>query len=195
MFEYLFLGWLPSDDAEWLLWIEGIKTAATALTAVGLLFTYLSLRRTTRQHQVTVLSDIQESWIKIYPTRNTLLATDYRQIAWDELDYQDILARPEWLEVVGPVANFYEFLGLLVHQKYVRPEVLFVLVTVDKNSRRNADPLISQLRETYRGDLYIYWDYLLKVWEQTPAKAPPGWQASTKPKPVTKFRKPPRIRT
>ena len=161
---------------EWNWW-EILKTGASVATAFGLILTFISLRGTRRQHQVSVLSSIQDTWIAIYPTRNTLLARHYSPAEWEVREPKDILSCSEWLDIVGPVANFYEFLGVLVYRGYVRPETLFVLVTVDKITRQNADPLISRLRQTYRADLYVFWDYLIDMWDKHPATVPRGYEA------------------
>lgn len=159
---------------NWLIILEIIKTGAGLVTAYGLVLTFQSLQRTTRQHQISVLSSIQETWIKIYATRNKLLAQQHDPAEWKGREPKDILSCSTWLDVVGPVANFYEFLGILVYKGYVRPETLFVLVTVDRITRQNADPLISQLRHSYRPDLYVFWDYLIDMWDKHPALVPAG---------------------
>ncbi len=75
----------------------------------------------------------------------------------------EILKSDVWLNVVRPVANFYEFIGLLVHKRYIDASVAFALVTPDVESRENAAPIIDALRQKYRKDLYLFWDELIRL--------------------------------
>lgn len=147
------------------------STVFGALALFGLLLTYWNLKRSADQREVSTLLALQQRWNDIYATRNALRHLDLETpamralLAQDKTEEQsckDILTSEVWLKIVRPVANFYEFVGLMVSDGHISAERLFVLVTVDDMSWSKARPFIERLG-SYRRDLYVYWDELRRI--------------------------------
>ena len=104
----------------------------------------------------------------------------------DDLSQGDRYA-DEWAKL-RDVCNFFEFLGVSLHEDHIEAEPLFVLVTVDVfKDIENGQPVsvadgvmysrlkgpIEYLRAVYRPDIYWYYDeYLLPRYKQHKPKKP-----------------------
>lgn len=159
--------------------VEVVRLVASIMLAVGVLLSFLSLQSTRRslrmsakQNEVSILHDVQNRWNEIYSSRNRLRGSDFTRTNWHSMEVNDILTSKEWLEVVRPVANFYEFIGLVVFKGYIQLDTVLVLVTMDEQSRERAAPLIDALKAHYRDDLYVFWDYLIDESRKVKASRP-----------------------
>lgn len=96
-------------------------------------------------------------------------------------DYRRLMASDFWRKDLRPVFNFYEFLGLMIHQGNISAKEAFVLVSVDhydwdQLAEDGRDPLETSFRDgdffkkvedylkllrTYRRDIYVFYDYFL----------------------------------
>jgi hypothetical protein len=161
---------------------------STLFAAIATLFSFLQIQKNTIQmkHQqqaerARVFMEITDRWSKIYPIRNHALAAPV--VSKEDLlknygrDYKAYLDSQEWKDLRG-VCNFFEFLGVVLHQKFITPGELFVLVTVDVFKQEAAGHVeqvpdgvmysrlkgpISYLREVYRPDIYVFYDQYLLV--------------------------------
>lgn len=160
--------------------------SASAITIVAI-FTYFQIRAARKQFELQKLAErtrsfmmIADRWSEIYNVRNAALGGSI--LTRDELltkyqrNYKKFLASAEWKEL-RPLCNFFELLGTVLHRKYIDPDDLFVLVTVDVFKENNDGTEehvpegvmysrlkgpIEYLREVYRSDIYWFYDqYLL----------------------------------
>jgi len=175
-------------DYSWLgqNWMELARLIGSSILALGVWLAFLNLRNSriaaqisakqselsTRQQEVAILSQVQDRWNSIYETRNKLRTTKFHLVNWAGMEPEEILKHKDWIEIVRPVANFYEFVGLIISKGYIAPETALVLVTADRASRMNASPLIDALRSKYRDDLYLFWDELIEIGERVEALTP-----------------------
>jgi hypothetical protein len=161
---------------------DAIQVVLSFLAVIGLAMTFLSLQRGAQQRQLSALSSVQDRWNAIYEARNALIGLDLKAPeVWgllnsdlsDDARRDKIMRSEVWLKTVRPVANFYEFIGMMVHEGYISARVLLVLVTVDDSSWEKAQPFIAALTKTgYRPDLYVFWRYLIERRRGTPALLP-----------------------
>ncbi len=161
---------------------------------IALLWQLWSLARQTRyQQQVNraeMFMHLSEKWTSVLDFRYKLLNSPTKATVEDIAAHhgspQKLFQDDIWKNM-RPVLNFYESLGLMIHQRYVSPEEAFVLITVDgpceegkSNFYTKARPYLDYLRAHYRPDIYIFYDKaLIPVYQAYMAKPfqprPPAW--------------------
>ena len=129
------------------------------------------LRRVDRTFRSQIFMQISDKWSVIYPQRNRVLnsePTTLKQLQEKYAgNYRSFLASEEW-NGIREVCNFFEFLGVILHQGFIEAGPLFALVTVEDaegNTSSNLRPYIAFLRKHYRPDVYVFYDYLLEQYE------------------------------
>ncbi|MEQ1695238.1 MAG: hypothetical protein ABL901_05285 [Hyphomicrobiaceae bacterium] len=185
-------------------WVSAIGTwTGMIFTVLALFLAGYQLRRQANTARAESFSRIAHEWTAMYKARNDVISgqvviTDsrgerhvHKLKTLDELEElyptYDLFFKNcvEWPEI-RQLCNFFEKLGVAVHQRFLEPQFLFILVTVDTKS---ADPLnpdgpgaielhlapyIQYLRGgkpgkksrriAYRKDIYVFYDYLLNEW-------------------------------
>ena len=169
--------------------VAGIISALAIVSAA--VFAFFQIKWAASSDRARIFMKIADRWSDIYDARNHVLAEPV--LTKDAIferhgrDYKKFLASDEW-KAIRPVCNFFEFLGVILHQKFIRGEELFVLVTVDvfKEIVDREDVLvpdgvmfsklrgpIEYLREVYRPDIYVLYDkFLLKQYRSRGALTP-----------------------
>jgi hypothetical protein len=151
---------------------------------VTVLFSVIQLRNAIKGLQggdkafrAQIFMQITDKWSAIYKQRNAVLESEPTTVKQleenknyqenDRPSYRKFLASEEW-KGIREVCNFFEFLGLTLHQGFIEAGPLFVLVTVeDKEGKmsRNLRPYIAYLRKHYRPDIYVFYDYLFEQYK------------------------------
>jgi len=169
---------------------ESLATIGSAVVgAVGLLFIawqVYQLRVQTRSAQQVHRS---EMFLHLVDKWSETLTSRYKVLNEEEVDYEtlrkkyktssDLFNSKEWADL-RKVLNFFEIVGLMVHQDYVTAKEAFVLVSVDHYEQddareirtfeegkfyRRAQPYLQYLRKHYRSDIYVFYDrYLLPLY-------------------------------
>jgi len=114
--------------------------------------------------KIQTLLDVRDSWTEclshIYKFRQNRV--DYTGLR-DKFDnLQDFMADELWQGRLRQICNFYEYVGLLVHHEILEANTILVFVTVEPGDRKIADEAITWLREDYKEDIYLYWDWLIE---------------------------------
>jgi hypothetical protein len=128
-------------------------------------------QRGDKSFRADIFMKIADKWSAIYETRNTVLnaePTTLEQLEAKYTNYRPFLASAEW-KGIREVCNFFEFLGVVLHEGFIDKGPLFVLVTVqDKEGKmsRNLKPYIQYLRKHYRPDIYIFYDHLFEQYQK-----------------------------
>jgi hypothetical protein len=165
-----------------IVWAATISAIAAAVAAV---FNYLQSRRSAKQlsiqqksERARIFKEIADRWSDIYQKRNDVLAapilTQADLMNTYRNNYKQFLKTKEWTNL-RDVCNFFEYLGVMLHEGYIEPGPLFVLVTVDvyvdvENGQETKNDIgvmysrlkgpIDYLRHVYRRDIYVFYDYL-----------------------------------
>jgi len=163
-------------------------TIPLIIAAVSSLFAFLAAAASWRQAQaakqgimiqeqssrVHALLDVRDRWTDclphLYQFRHN--ADNFRNIRQKYSTVQEFMASPEWGQMLRPICNFYEFIGVLAHHKILQKDTILVFVTVNPADRQVADEAIKWLREDYRDDIYLYWDWLVENCEKCKACNP-----------------------
>lgn len=151
-----------------------VANAVTIVTAfAALIFAFFQLRaeiRAARRQaelqqsagQASMLLEMAHEWNRIYGQRNAVLSMNIDLDAI-KAKYADAPNRyfltEEWA-TIREVANFYNYCGLIIWKKYIDPQVLFVLVTLDQRIYDKLEPLILWLKAVYRPDIYDFFLWL-----------------------------------
>jgi hypothetical protein len=150
--------------------------ATIIISTLGLLATVSiavsQLRRVDRTFRAQIFMQISDKWSVIYPQRNRVLnsePTTLKQLQEKYAgNYRPFLASEEW-NSIREVCNFFEFLGVILHEGFIEAGPLFALVTVEDAEGKtsgNLGPYIAFLRKHYRPDVYEFYDYLLGQYEK-----------------------------
>ncbi|HWT13240.1 MAG TPA: hypothetical protein VN231_10845 [Allosphingosinicella sp.] len=154
--------WNISPDAI----SAGATLASAILAALGIWFVWRQLRALSQQSRSQIFLDLADRWTAIYPARIQVLgmkATSVEALIAKYPDYRQLFAEEFWPKM-RELLNFFEVVGLMIHQKFITAPEVFVLVSVDREGDMNAvlQPYINFLRLTYRDDIYKFYDeYLL----------------------------------
>lgn len=182
------------SDFQWLVGMSNIVSAAIAIG--GLAFIWNQFRQINRQNKeieqsnhANMMLDLSQRWSEVLTKRYTVMqrlnADNTDDIDIDRKFNRDVsafMASDFWRNELRPVLNFYEFLGLMIHQGNISKDEAFVLVSVDsfdwdkltnngEKSRRETSykdgdfyqkvsPYLEFLRD-YRNDIYAFYDYFL----------------------------------
>ncbi|HEX4032732.1 MAG TPA: hypothetical protein VHX20_20400 [Terracidiphilus sp.] len=189
-------------------WWHGILGQATASTFASFLSAFFAMIaavaswsqvRVNSKHagsqdravRADIFLKIADRWSRVLLIRRNLIDKG-KVTTYQELDAQygprarDYLISDEWQKTMRPICNFYEILGVMLEQRSIEPEALFVLVTVDTVNKfeghdaagnplqqvglaihRQLQGPIEYLRRNYRSDIYVYYDkYLLQAYLQ-----------------------------
>lgn len=112
--------------------IAGAAAASAMGTLVSALLLYRTIRLSARGQQAQIFLEISQKYDAIYSKRNQLLRDG---IDWDELNrryttYEELVNSKEWREF-RDVAGCFEFIGVLVKNKYINENVLFDMIVVN----------------------------------------------------------------
>lgn len=178
-------------------------TALTGMVGLILIIAQLwyvtrQIKRTRHQFELSqsaetsrLFIEVMDRWAAQYENRCSLLAkvaTTAEALKGRFEGPSDLLAGDEWQQEIRPILNFFEFLGVLLNNDKLDKddirEKIFTLVTVDVYPnqtyvRENGTlyqhlmPYVKYLRDTYRTDIYEYYDKQLvpKYIEYQEAKA------------------------
>ncbi len=175
--------------ASWFADAGGISQTLSGLAAlVGIYLIWVQIKDVKRARRAEIFLDLADRWTAIYPQRLAVLKLpplDQNKVGENYgHDYRKLFRDPIWQDMRA-LLNFFEVVGLLVHQKFITPAEVFVLVSVDHFGGHCNDPAscapdapdplpedgtvfailkpyLAFLRETYRSDIYCFYDqYLL----------------------------------
>ena len=165
-----------------------LTTISSVAAAISSFHAFRQIRGQSRTFELMMLTDIAKKWGSLYATRNAVMNSTIDGEALHNHhgnDYVKFLNSPEWKDI-REVCHFFEMVGLYLHEGYIKPDVLFVLVTVDDPEGKMSGkliPIINYLREVYRPDIYVFYDqYLLPIFLKM-RKENKGW-AGKKPRSV-----------
>ncbi len=194
--------------------ISAIVAIASLLIAVaGIIFVWVQLRQIKYQglkdekaNHAGMMLDLAQRWSEVLKSRYDVMKKlrDPKAHKVDiEQDFNNdcskLMDSDFWTGELRKVLNFYEFLGLMIHQGNIDPDEAFVLVSVDhfnwdslrKDGKEREDttfedgdfyqkvaPYLDLVRE-YRTDIYVFYDqYLAEIYHANRLKPflpkPPG---------------------
>lgn len=187
-FEYV-VGWSNIISAI-------VAIASLLIAAAGIFFVWVQLRQIKYQglkdekaNHAALMLDLAKRWSEVLEARykvmqklrspdafNVDIAKDFHN------DCSRLMDSDFWKDELRKVLNFYEFLGLMIHQGNIDANEAFVLVSVDhfnwdslreEHGKEREDttfkdgdfyqkvaPYLDLVRE-YRTDIYVYYDYYL----------------------------------
>jgi hypothetical protein len=154
--------------------IGAIATAIGALaTAVTAALVYLQVQRMREAVEQSKLSDvlnacftISDRFDKLYEVRNELLK-DETDLSWAFFSEKyktkiAILNSPEWNRL-RKIAGLYELIGSLVHNKMIDARIIFDFLGIQVSLWAKAKDLTLEMRKIHIPDLWIHWEYLVKL--------------------------------
>lgn len=150
-----------------------------------------------RSFQAQMLLDLSKRWTEVLPARYKVMeqlktencCLQLIMKAGKKRPYEEFFASEFWQKDLRQVLNFYENLGLLIRQGYLREDEAFVFVSVDTFGGKAVDvenatfyqkikPILNYLRSGYRPDIYAFYDgWLLPRYCQHTPLIPDGWNA------------------
>jgi hypothetical protein len=132
---------------------------AAGISAIQGFIARRSTELTDHYGRTQLLLNVTDRWTAVLPVRYRVRQKTYDNVqSYGSVD--KFLASEDW-QLARQVCNFYEFVGLLVYHRMLRVSTLLVFVTVDPADFERLRPAITYLRENYRSDIYLFWDYLL----------------------------------
>jgi hypothetical protein len=145
--------------------IAALATAAAAMvTALMAYFVYRQADLMQRTHDTGVLLEILRRSHDNYPIRTKLRGKKLDWYKYNE-DYPTIeqkLTNREWYDM-SDTGSFFDFIGAMVKYKYVNPEILFSIITIDENLWNDNKDFIDNMRIEYTSDLWSHWEYLIDL--------------------------------
>lgn len=152
-------------EIEWAIFGAVVSSVAAALaTIASLLQAQLTMRGVKLQDQdgrVNVLLSVDQRWSEtlksLYKMRHQ--AEEFRNAPAKYAAVTEFMASEYW-QTLRIVCNFYEFVGMLAFHKILRIETLLVIITVRRDDYEIARASIERLRQDYRPDIYLFWDWL-----------------------------------
>ena len=145
-----------------------LAVAIAVLTCVAVVGTLwidiISNRRAMRTERAQLYFTISERWAVVlkalYRTRGTP-PPSLEELEDTYPNVRDFMQTGAWKDDYRLICNFFEDMGLIVHQKSLPVTTIQVLVTVSENDYRLMRPVLQYLRKHYRPDIYVLWNYLL----------------------------------
>jgi len=140
-----------------------VITAMTLL--IGLLLNVRSSNRARRVEMANVYFKVAERWTAtlslLYQVRN-MPPPSLEELEKKYPNAKDFMATDEWRSNYRLICNFFEDMGLFVHNKNIPLGTRRVLVTISEDDYLLMKPVLDYLRNNYRQDIYIFWNYLLR---------------------------------
>lgn len=142
-----------------------VSSVGAAVASVAAVLQIQSMRKGVQLQdqagRVSVLLDVMNRWSNtlpaLYEVREKAGEFQNAQAGFEKVT--DFMRSDYWAKL-RVVCNFYEFVGLLAYNGVLRLETLLVIITVRASDYELAKPSIDRLRQDYRKDIYLFWDWL-----------------------------------
>jgi hypothetical protein len=120
------------------------------------------LRLQDQNGRVSVLTQLSDRWTEVlkealYDIRKDSVSFANAHTSFNSA--RDFMGSHHW-QKMRKMCNFYEFVGLLVFNKILHLETVLVIITVQGGDYAIAKSTIDRLRNEYRPDIYLFWDWL-----------------------------------
>lgn len=153
-----------------------VLSAVTAASLMGgLVLNWRAGKRASRTEQAALYFDLSERWSVVlsllYQIRLTPPPT-VEELRRTHPDVRTFLMTENWRELYRPICNFFENVGLIVHNRNLDIETVRVLITVNEEDYVALSPILEYLRRHYRNDIYVFWDYLISASRSADALSP-----------------------
>lgn len=150
---------------QWVFANAAFVDVAVLVGIAALIFQMRGLVQTARADQSRFYLEIAQRWTDILKLLYHVRNNPPPDLATLQAQYPDpklFMQTPEWQQTYRPICNFYEDVGLMVKTGNLSIKELTVLVTIIDSDYLLLKPVISYLREKYRPDIYIFWNYILE---------------------------------
>jgi hypothetical protein len=153
-----------------------VQIFANIAITIAVIFGALQLRLSSKTSSATLLRDLFDKNAELRNNFNNLRdnAPPYDELVDQYPDVFTLRTLPQ-LEPLFQIGHHYEYIGLIVKKRFIKLEIVFELIPVDKDIWVNSEPIRNHLRKHWLADWWDNWEYLHNKYEKLRNKRKRSW--------------------